>query len=64
MIMKDFKQYSEFRNYTKLFEELKIFSREHDVTFTRLPFVGFWQEGDYIMNEYGLILHNKFMESI
>jgi hypothetical protein len=61
--MKDFKQNFEGRDYNKLFEDLRAFSKERDITFTSLSFVSFWHEGEYIMNEYGLILHNKFLES-
>jgi len=52
MKMKDYKI---IRDYSELFEDLRKCSIKHNISFTKLSFLGFWDGGCYNMSQYGII---------
>ena len=64
LIMKDCKNMTRGINYTELCKELKRISKKYDITFKDITYMGFWDDGEYIVNGYGNITHRPKLELI
>lgn len=55
MMTRDFKNIVMTRDWTEIFKALREFSIKHDISFTNLDFLSFWDGGCYTMQQYGNI---------